>query len=168
MVAPDFDVDTSIIEVAVEVLDQGVVVESEFVVVEVAEQGTRGPAGPPGPAGGSESPVFIALAGETMHGGRAARLANGVAYHPDTSEPSHAQGVAGITVHAAEEGSPIQIRAFGPMIDPAWSWVPGFVYCADAGVLTQSPASAGWLLPVARVRDSRTLDVAIGYPVMRS
>jgi len=162
------DVLTAAGDVVIDCHAQRIEVATEESRVEVFERGMPGPSGPPGPPGSLESPIFRAVAGETIHGGRAVRIVDGVAYRPRISEAAHAAEVGGIAVQAGVEGEAVQVRALGSISDPAWSWTPGFIYCGDDGVLTQSPASAGWLLPVARSRDAHTLDVAIGFPVMRS
>lgn len=126
------------------------------------DQGDQGPAGPdPG--------LTTVVAGTTIHGRRVIRLADaGLAYHPDIMDNTHVLQVLGISIEAASTGNSFPVRTSGPMSDVSWNWSPGYVYCDDQGVLTQSVPASGWLQRVARVINPNTLNIDIDSPFIRS
>lgn len=141
--------------------EQRIELATEEHVVEVAEVGA------PGRDGETAGSTFTADAGETIHGGRVVFVANGQVFHPSTSDASHAPRVIGIATQSANPGSPVVVRIRGAIVDESQSWAPGYVYCGDGGVLTQSPAPHGWLLAVARSRDANVLEVGVEIPFVR-
>jgi hypothetical protein len=128
------------------------------------DRGRPGIQGPPGPAGG----VTEVQAGDVIHGRRVIRMANGEAFHPNINDDSQALQVLGISLEAASSGSPFPVRTSGPMTDPGWDWEPGYVYCGNDGVLTQSIPPTGWLQRVARVISPTTINVDIDTPFIRT
>lgn len=147
--------------VSVEAEARAVVTEQVQRVVEV------GVAGPQGIPGETEGATFTAPAGETIHGGRVVRLANGQVFHPSLANNDHASQVAGVAVNSATAGQNVLVRAAGQMTEGYWTWAPGAVWCGIDGQLTQSPVT-GWLLQVARVVDATTLSIDIETPIYRS
>ena len=150
--APDARVEVTAAEQRIDVhVDEQVVVVSE-----------RGTPGAPGASG-----IVTAIAGETIHAQRAVRVADGVLYHPDTSNTAHAPSVIGIALQSVATGEACTVRTAGTVTEPSWSWSPGFVFCGDDGQLTQAPGS-GWLLVIGRAINPTTLDVDVDDPIIRS
>lgn len=118
-------------------------------------------AGTQGPPGTSEGATFNAVAGETIFGGRAVRIENGLLYHPDTNVTAHADQVIGIAVQSGSVGSTLSVRSGGTFTEPSWTWGSGFIFCGNNGVLTQTPAATGWLMVVGHVVNPTSIDVDV-------
>jgi hypothetical protein len=112
----------------------------------VVETSLRGLVGPPGETDGA---TFLAVAGETIHGGRVVRVDNGRLYHPDTRNVLHADQVIGIAVQSGSAGTELLVRTHGRMSEDYWGFHSGAVWCGDGGALVQTPPD-GWLVRVGR------------------
>lgn len=125
--------------------------------------------GPPGPKGDSGAAASVSLpVGAVIHGLRIVRAENGVAYPVDTSVELHAEQVAGLALQSVTvTGQPVNIQTAGPVTDSSWSWTAGTLWCGPDGSLTQSPAATGWIMPVARVLTSDTIQIDIDVPIYR-
>lgn len=110
----------------------------------------------------------VVEAGETIFGERAVRIENGLLYHPDPSDPTHATQVIGISTQSGSAGTDINVAIFGDVTEGSWTWASGFVYVSTGGVLTQSPSSSGWLLSIGRATSSTTIGVDVDTPFMRN
>lgn len=125
--------------------------------------------GPQGPPGESEGATFIATAGETIHGGRAVRVVNGVAYHPSILNEEHADQVVGVAVQSTAVGLEFAVRTGGVYTELSAPWTgDGTVWCGDNGVLTQTPPTSGWLLQIGRVISTTSFNVDVDEPVLRN
>src|ERR1043165_2223602 len=62
--------------------------------------GVQGPPGPPGSGGTLTLPV-----GDTIHGLRAVRAADGQLFHPNVDTPAHADQVVGIAIQSVTSGT---------------------------------------------------------------
>lgn len=107
-------------------------------------------------------------AGETIHSLRVVRAENGELFHPDVNEDDHGEQVVGVSLQSGNVGEDVQVRTYGRVRENSWAWDPGWVFCGDDGVLTQSPGSSGWLLIIGRAVDSTTIEIDIGDAVFRS
>lgn len=67
--------------------------------------------------------------------------------------------VLGVTVTAANSGSPVQVRTIGIMTDNSWNWTKGPIYLGSNGALTQIAPTGG--LVVAQI--GRALSTTIIY-----
>ena len=145
--------------------DDLLVYEAEKPDILVVISDSDGNPGAPGAAG--EGPTFVGLAGETIHGDRAVVAIDGLLYHPDTSLVEHASQVVGIATQSASLGGSCVVRTAG-MMTIAGSWISGImVFCADEGVLTQSPGATGWLMPVGKAASSTMVQVSLQRPILR-
>lgn len=137
----------------------------------VATTAGRGVQGAPGPRGesGSGTAVDVTRAtGAVIHGLRVVRSADGMIYPVDVAVAAHAEQVIGVATQSVTTiGQDVIVRTSGPLSDNAWDWQPGVVFCGADGALTQNPASAGWLLQVARVIDPKTIDIDIETAIYR-
>lgn len=107
--------------------------------------------------------------GAVIHARRAVRAENGQILHPDTSDNTHAYQVVGVaTTAAAVSGQDVIVRTHGTIEEATWTWTPGYIYCDDDGVLTQTIPATGWLLRVARAISPTVIDVDIDTPYIRS
>lgn len=87
---------------------------------------------------------------------------SGNAYYPDLTNPTDVMNIAGITLNAALTGAQVKVTRTYVFTEPAWSWAPGRVYCAQTGgSLTQTPPTSGAIVEVARVIDPTTLFVDV-------
>lgn len=138
--------------------------------VKVIDRGPAGPPGADGPPGEDGEPgmpgppgstSFEVPAGETIHSLRVVRVENGALYHPDVNNNDHAEQVVGISLQSGSPGDDVLVQFTDKVSEGSWNWSPGYVYCADDGVLTQSPAATGWLLAVARVIDPTTITIDV-------
>jgi hypothetical protein len=125
-------------------------VEREYLVVlqqpEVhgitqGEQGPPGRQGIPGPAGGA---AVERQAGETLSALRAVYELDGQVFALDYRDAEHIDLLSGITLSAAEVGTPINVQSLGPLDDSAWNWQPGPVWLGANGALTQTPPADGY------------------------
>lgn len=127
-------------------------------------QGPQGMPGPPGPA----TPAITAIAQADLSGESVVAIANGYAYYPDLTNPEDVGNIVGITLGAAAEGAAVQVTTDGRFTEPVWSWVPGLIFCTVAGgQLTQSPASTGAIIEVAKAITSTTIQTGIGLAILR-
>jgi len=92
----------------------------------------------------------------------------GNAYYPDLTSPADVSRIVGVTAHAAAAGAPVQIVTSRDFTEPAWSWLPGRIYCAlTGGALTQSAPATGAIVEVARVVSPTTIRVGIQPATLR-
>lgn len=93
----------------------------------------------------------VVLSAATAIGGQRAVAVDsgGNAIHADAET---ATDVVGVSVGAVSSpGDPVTVRTLGELEDPAWGWTPGgIVYLGSGGVLTQTPPSSGFVVPIAR------------------
>lgn len=125
--------------------------------------GTPGPPGPPGPP----TPPVILVAAQTIHGRRAVRAVDGQALHPRINIDDDAGQVIGISLNSSNVGGAVQVKTAGTITEQSWEWLPGPVYVGDEGVLTQAPASEGWLLVVGRAINTNTIDIDVDTAFFR-
>lgn len=141
-----------------------IVVEAPPAVVELAAVGLRGATG----ATGTEGSTLTALAGATIHAGRAVRISGGSIYHPDQTDNAHAGQVIGVATQSGSSPSNLVVRTSGSYLEPTWALSPGPVYVGTDGVLTQTPPATGWLLVIGRAINATTLFVDVEPAYFRS
>jgi hypothetical protein len=124
--------------------------------------------GPPGTPGETEGATFLAEPGETIHGRRMVRVVDGRIYHPSLAEAAHASQVIGLALQAGNGPEPLLVRTGGYHEEASWNWTPGRLWCDEAGVLTQTPPSTGWVLPVGRALTPTRIEIDIDTPLMRA
>lgn len=125
-----------------------------------------GEPGPPGPPGPPTLPLVL-VAAEIIHGRRAVRAVSGQAYHPRILVDDDAEEVVGIALNSSDIGGSVQVRTVGTVTEQSWSWAPGYVYCGEEGILTQSPAHMGWLLAIGKAVNATTIDVDVDTAFFR-
>jgi hypothetical protein len=137
-------------------------------VATIAGRGVQGAPGPRGESGSGTAVDVTRSAGAVIHGLRVVRATSGIIYPVDLAEALHAEQVIGVATQSVTTiGHDVVVRTSGPLSDNAWNWQPGAVFCGADGVLTQDPATTGWLLQVARVIDAQTIDIDIETPIYR-
>lgn len=74
---------------------------------------------------------------------------DGDAAYPSTANLANGQALVGVTTGAISHDADGQVQIAGLMIESSWAWIPGPIYCADSGVLTQTPPTGKWVRQVA-------------------
>lgn len=124
--------------------------------------------GPAGPAGGELLRDYVAA--QALGGHRAVALvAPGVVDYADVRNGAHCGLVVGITTGAVVAGALAEIRSFGQMAEPSWSWTPGEdVFLADDGLLSHLPSLGGatFVQRIGRAISPTEILVDLGEPVL--
>lgn len=123
----------------------------------------RGPQGPPGE---TEGATFVAVAGSIIHGQRVVRIDGALAFHPSVHTPAHAGQIVGVATHSAIAGESVLIRTKGLIQHNGWSFGSDVVFVGDAGHITQSPDTTGWILVIGRTISADTIDVDPEPPIL--
>jgi hypothetical protein len=100
-------------------------------------------------------PIVEAVAGQNLSGHRAVAIVNNLAVYGSNTNPAQLGCIRGITIGATVTGETATIQVYGPMVEPSFDWIPGPIFVAVNGALTQSPPGTGWLQQIA-VADSAT------------
>lgn len=103
-------------------------------------------------AGGATSTAFLTMtAGSDLSGHRVVKADSvGNVVYPNAATLADGQALIGITTGSISNGDDGTVQIAGLMIEPSWTWAPGLpVYCADSGVLTQTPPSGKWVRQIA-------------------
>ena len=111
--------------------------------------------------------TISAVAGETIHGGRAVKLEGGVASHPRLSVTEDSLKVVGVAHTSGSTGSTIEVKTNGRVTDTSYTLSSGLVFCGDFGVITQTPPSSGWTVALGNVINSSTFQIDIKLPIIR-
>lgn len=114
---------------------------TDVLVVTMGEQGPPGIPGAPGPEVGA---AVQRDAGETLSALRAVYELDGQVLALDYRDAAHIDLLLGITLTAAEVGTPINVQRSGPIDDSGWSWTPGRIWLGANGALTQTPPADGY------------------------
>ena len=126
--------------------------------------------GVPGPGA---APEAVYEAGQDLSGHRMVLLDTlRRAVYADSSVPSHASVVLGLTRRAAQAGAAVALARDVEVYEPSWSWVPGgVIYLGSQGALTQAPPQtpdAVFSLPVGWATAPSRMFVSIGMPIFLS
>lgn len=123
------------------------------VVVQTTDSTTLEVTGPEqGPAGASGLDATRVLRADTnLSGHRVVKpLPSGDVAYADHTELGDATSPLWLTLGAAVAGDLVEVRLFGEVEEPSWSWTPGLpVFLGTVGLLTQTPPSTGLLVMVA-------------------
>lgn len=109
--------------------------------LETVTVGEQGPPGIPGPAGGSS---VQRTAGATLSALRTVYELDGQVFPLDYRDAGHVDLLLGITLTAADLGSPVNVQRSGVLDDSNWAWTPGRVWLGIDGALTQTPPAEGF------------------------
>lgn len=137
----------------------------ELVLLTEAQQGPPGPPGAPGQAGVS---YVTFKASGPIGGHRAVGAAfSGFVKYADSRNVSGATSVVGISLHATEDGNPINVANSGEVIEPSWSWTQDLpIFVGAEGVLTQLPPDSGFQLVVAVATSPTSALLSIKQPIV--
>lgn len=133
----------------------------------VVTAGVQGPAGRPGETGDS---VLRKPAARDMSGHRAVIFDGaGAADYASAGSPAHVGRVVGISLGAALQGAPIDVRTSGEITEPSWSWDVSKPVCLGLdGHLTQAPdatADAVFTQVIGMPTSTTSLLVSPGQPI---
>lgn len=130
--------------------------------------GLRGPQGDPG--SGLSSVQIVGTASAAVSGHRAVtRMPDGGIYYISNDDPAHVTKPLWITTGSAALGEQVAGIAFGELVEPSWSWVPGPVFLGASGMLTQSaPTAPGavFLVQVGTATSATSLFVDRRMPIL--
>lgn len=86
--------------------------------------------------------------------------------YADSSNPSHAYTIAGITLQAVASGAPVEAQYIGELTEPSWAWTPAEpVFLGGNGMLTHTAPDAGFILQIGIPITSTTLLIDIQQPL---
>lgn len=118
-----------------------------------------GPKGDPGN-------TLTVIAAVVLPGHRVVALTPAGAVLADPGDPAHTWAAVAITLGAALAGQPAQVADAGILTEPSWAWTPQQpVFAGPAGVLTQTPATTGWLRVVGVATAPTSLWLAFTRPI---
>lgn len=91
-------------------------------------------------AGAGEQLLVARLASTALSGHRVVTLTdvNTMIYATNT-DPNLVNAPLWLTLGAIAGGATDSVVAYGPVVEPTWTWTPGPVYLATSGLLTQTP-----------------------------
>ena len=104
--------------------------------------------------------LSVLTAGADIGGHKALMFAvDGSAVYADPFDDDYV--FAGVSLNAGSAGGTVQAMSDGLIVEPSWSWTPlQPVYVASAGVLTQTPPTAGFFHFIGRATSATSLMVA--------
>lgn len=111
--------------------------------VVVAGRGLQGAVGERGPVGDSTSSY---VAGAAVSGHSVLTMdSNGEAIYADSTNPTHADSLIGVSTGAAAQGDTVYVKNFGLVQHQGWSLTPGEpVFLGTGGQITQTaPTTPG-------------------------
>lgn len=86
--------------------------------------------------------------------------------YADSSNPSHACFIAGITLQAVASGAPVEAQYIGELTESSWAWTPAEpVFLGGNGMLTHTAPDAGFILQIGIPITSTTLLIDIQQPL---
>jgi hypothetical protein len=109
--------------------------------------------------------VIVVKAAIDCGGHKAVRAVAGGIEPASASIASQAGSVVGITTNAALAGEELTVVAVGDIEEPSWAWSLGPVFLAEAGALTQTPPTAGFLQQVGVATSPTHLVVLLSSPI---
>ncbi|WP_260465959.1 hypothetical protein [Stutzerimonas stutzeri] len=156
--------------VAIEADSQPVVIEHlrEYAVTQdvpellMTAAGEQGPPGIPGPAGGT---AIQCSAGATLSALRVVYELAAQVFALDYRDAQHIDLLLGITTSAAGAGAPINVQRSGVLDDSSWSWLPGRIYLAADGALTQTPPSDGYCVLIGAATSATSIILNLQDPI---
>lgn len=141
------------------------VVETEVVSLDFPSVGPQGAQGIRGDGGYWE---YTAPVGFTVGGGRVLSLDNtGNLIYADNTINTTAETLIGISVNSAIPGDIVRIVYNGEADDSGWTWLPGKqLYVGINGVITQTPPTSGYVMPIGIARSPTKIVVQIRTPII--
>lgn len=136
-----------------------------LVLLTEAQQGPPGPQGAPGQSGVN----YAAFLADGPIGGHRAVCAafDGRVRYADSGAISAASAVLGVTLHAADDGAPVNVVSSGEVTEPSWAWIEHApIFVGVAGGLTQTPPTAGFHLVVGVATSATSMLVGIKQPII--
>jgi len=136
-------------------------------IIQIVTLGEQGPPGPPGSNG--EATTYISKqANANISGGFVVQIVGtNLVDYADKDDSSSMNNVLGITTNAAIQGSQVNVQVGGELVEPTWSWTVGMpIYLGNAGQLTQTVPTTGFLLQVAIPTSSTSLIVGAKQPIL--
>jgi hypothetical protein len=147
------------------VLEQEVLTISDE-TTELLEVAMQGPPGPPG-GGGGGSGYYTFPANGAVSGHKVMRVSSGLATVCTTNDTMYAHNIVGISMNAAADGDPVNIRHSGEMVEPSWNWMEERpVFMGGDGRLTQAVSVSGLSIIVATVLTPTKIIVDIRQPII--
>ena len=105
---------------------------------EPGEPGTPGPQGPPGSA--AEQVLLSRTAFSALSGHRVVTITSDSQLTYASNDMAWQLEVPlWLTLGAFADGATGLVLAYGPVVEPSWSWTPGPLYLGTNGLLTQDP-----------------------------
>lgn len=129
--------------------------------IETISVGIQGPTGP------LATVDMSAEAGMNISSYHAVVLINGLLYHADYTDPTHADHVVGIASQSGLSGTTVNYRAGGEL--SGGTFVTNSKYFVGAGgALTATvPQPPNWLKSMAIAKDNSTVIVELGQTILR-
>jgi hypothetical protein len=120
--------------------------------------------GPPGP----DSSIVSRNASVALSGHRMVTLAaDGRLLYADHMNVDHAGVVLGLTLNAAAENDPIDVKTYGEVTHAGWSWTPNeSIFLGANGALTQVAPATGFSLVVGFALSATTMLINIEPPII--
>lgn len=117
--------------------------------------------------GGTTSKIIASeIAGTVLSGHRVlVKNSSGQMVEADKNTPAHMHRVAGVGINSASAGSTVQVQSFGELVEPTWNLVEGPVYLGNAGQLTQTAPTTGFLLSIGTAIAPTVLRIQLGAPI---
>ena len=136
------------------------------VAIEVIQQG---PPGVDGEDGGS----IDTTSGESLSSNRLVYVekSDGKVYYADNTNTDHLHSVLGITQTAVGAEESVNVLYFGLKTNTGWAWnmtIDTSLYLSTNGLLTQTPPTTGFLMPVGFATTATTAFIRLDTPTIRS
>lgn len=110
----------------------------------------------------------IFIAGQTLERQRIVTLdSNTQLIHADHTNLTHAGRVIGLTLESATLGESIEVHSFGLVSEPSWNWdiTQPSVFLSNAGQITQTPPTSGFINVIGHVASATQLFINIQSPI---
>jgi hypothetical protein len=104
--------------------------------------------GVPGRDGSGSASTITRTAGEAIGGHRAVSVDTGGGALYANPSVADLRVPAGVSNGAAASGQAVTVQTGGVMVEGSWAWVPGPIYLAAGGLLTQSTPTSGAIVIV--------------------
>jgi hypothetical protein len=142
---------------------------SAFVIL-AATQGPPGPVGPSGTGsggGGGSTQAFTAAA--TISAYTAVAIVGGSAITADSSQPSMAGNVVGVSITGVNAGAEVTVQFSGELSYNGWNWQLGKpIFLGVGGVLTQTPPATGFNQLIGTPVNSTSMFINLQSPTLIS
>jgi hypothetical protein len=122
--------------------------------------------GPPGP----NTTLVSGIASIALSGHRLVTVnGSGELIYADNTTASHATKVLGLTLGAASIGAATNVKTYGEVTEPSWTWtMDSPIYLGANGVLTQTAPATGFILIVGFPLSATTIFLDTQGPIILS